>query len=453
MLLDRFFYNVFIRVMLIVLTGIALGLVLQHLDKGYYFTLAGIVSLIILQFIMLVNQVNRTNSDLEKFFSSVQDHNTSFRFTEDAGSNSFRKLYVRMNRVNSIIQDARIESERAGHFLQSVIDHIDTGLLSVDETGRTGICNRAARKYVNIQKSSLVSSPVNDNDEISGILGAIRPGQEILYRKLTDDLRQSILVKASGLKYETNDIMLVSFQDITNELNKKELDSWQKLVRVLTHEIMNSISPITSLASVISGYYRSRDGGKVISPEAVDHQIISRTLSGLDTIEETGKGLLDFVDKFRSLTSLPLPRLATFSIYSLFSKCKLLLESNIPRDIKIHSSVMPEDLSVTADFAQTELVLINLVKNAVEALSGREHGSIQLRAFREANAVLIRVEDNGSGIPDDMLEDIFVPFYTTKANGTGIGLSLSKQIMQNHGGSISVGSVPGKGSKFTLKFP
>jgi len=453
MLLDRFFYNVFIRVMLIVLTGIALGLVLQHLDKGYYFTLAGIVSLIILQFIMLVNQVNRTNSDLEKFFSSVQDHNTSFRFTEDAGSKSFRKLYVRMNRVNSIIQDARIESERAGHFLQSVIDHIDTGLLSVDETGRTGICNRAARKYVNIQKSSLVSSPVNDNDEISGILGAIRPGQEILYRKLTDDLRQSILVKASGLKYETNDIMLVSFQDITNELNKKELDSWQKLVRVLTHEIMNSISPITSLASVISGYYRSRDGGKVISPEAVDHQIISRTLSGLDTIEETGKGLLDFVDKFRSLTSLPLPRLATFSIYSLFSKCKLLLESNIPRDIKIHSSVMPEDLSVTADFAQTELVLINLVKNAVEALSGREHGSIQLRAFREANAVLIRVEDNGSGIPDDMLEDIFVPFYTTKANGTGIGLSLSKQIMQNHGGSISVGSVPGKGSKFTLKFP
>ena len=453
MLLDRFFYNVFIRVILIVLTGIALGLVLQHLDKGYYFTLAGIVSLIILQFIMLVNQVNRTNSDLEKFFSSVQDHNTSFRFTEDAGSNSFRKLYVRMNRVNSIIQDARIESERAGHFLQSVIDHIDTGLLSVDETGRTGICNRAARKYVNIQKSSLVSSPVNDNDEISGILGAIRPGQEILYRKLTDDLRQSILVKASGLKYETNDIMLVSFQDITNELNKKELDSWQKLVRVLTHEIMNSISPITSLASVISGYYRSRDGGKVISPEAVDHQIISRTLSGLDTIEETGKGLLDFVDKFRSLTSLPLPRLATFSIYSLFSKCKLLLESNIPRDIKIHSSVMPEDLSVTADFAQTELVLINLVKNAVEALSGREHGSIQLRAFREANAVLIRVEDNGSGIPDDMLEDIFVPFYTTKANGTGIGLSLSKQIMQNHGGSVSVSSVPGKGSKFTLKFP
>ena len=114
---------------------------------------------------------------------------------------------------------------------------------------------------------------------------------------------------------------------------------------------------------------------------------------------------------------------------------------------------MPEDLSVTADFAQTELVLINLVKNAVEALSGREHGSIQLRAFREANAVLIRVEDNGSGIPDDMLEDIFVPFYTTKANGTGIGLSLSKQIMQNHGGSVSVSSVPGKGSKFTLKFP
>jgi nitrogen fixation/metabolism regulation signal transduction histidine kinase len=427
--------------------------VLQHLEKGYYFTLAGIVFLILIQVFMLVNQVNRTNSDLEKFFSSIQDHDTSFMFAENAGSNSFRKLYVRMNQVSGIIQDARMESERAGLFLQSVIDHIETGLLSVDKKGRTGICNRAARRYVNIHKSCHISSPGNGDDEISVILEAIRPGQEILYRKKTGDLRQSILIKASDLKYETNEIMLVSFQDITNELNKKELDSWQKLVRVLTHEIMNSISPITSLASVISGYYRSRDERKIISPEAIDHQIVSRTLSGLDTIEETGKGLLDFVDKFRSLTSLPKPRLATFSVYSLFSKCKLLLESNIPSNIQIHTSVFPEDLSVTADYAQAELILINLIKNAVEALSGREGGLIRLSAFREADAVLIRVEDNGSGIPDDLQEDIFVPFYTTKAKGTGIGLSLSKQIMQNHGGSVSVSSVPGQGSKFTLKFP
>jgi nitrogen fixation/metabolism regulation signal transduction histidine kinase len=453
MLLDRFFYNILIRVLLIVLTSLLLGLVLQHLDKGYYFTLAGIVFLILIQVYMLVNQVNRTNSDLEKFFSSVQDHDTSFMFAENEGSNSFRKLYVRMNQVNGIIQDARMESERAGHFLQSVIDHIETGLLSVDKKGRTGICNRAARRYVNIHKSCHISSPGNGDDEISVILKAIRPGQEILYRKKTGDLRQSILIKASDLKYETNKIMLVSFQDITNELNKKELDSWQKLVRVLTHEIMNSISPITSLASVISGYYRSKEGGKIIRQEAVDHQIVSRTLSGLDTIEETGKGLLDFVDKFRSLTSLPLPRLSRFPVESLFSKCKLLLESNIPDGIKINASVFPEDLSITADYAQTELILINLIKNAVEALSGREDGSVRLSAFRETDSVVIRVEDNGPGIPDEMLEDIFVPFYTTKSGGTGIGLSLSKQIMQNHGGNIAVSSVEGKGSKFSLKFP
>lgn len=453
MLLDRFFYNILIRVMLIVITSLALGLVMQNLEMGYYFTFAGIASLILLQVFMLVNKVNRTNSDLEKFFSSVQDHDTSFSFAENADSNSLRKLYARMNQVNRIIQDARMESERTGHFLQSVIDHIDTGLLSVDKTGRAGIYNRAAGKYVNIQKSGYVSSSDVADDEISGILGIIKPGQEILCRKLTDDLRKSILVKASGLKYEASEIMLVSFQDITNELNRKELDTWQKLVRVLTHEIMNSISPITSLASVISGYYRSRDGVKVISPEAFDQQIVTKTLSGLDTIQETGNGLLDFVDKFRSLTSLPLPRLSRFSIADLFSKCKLLLESNIPSDIQIHAGVLPEDLSITADYAQTELIIINLVKNAVEALSGREDGSIRLSAFREVDAVSIRVEDNGSGMPDDMLEDIFVPFYTTKANGTGIGLSLSKQIMQNHGGSISVSSAPGKGSKFTLKFP
>jgi nitrogen fixation/metabolism regulation signal transduction histidine kinase len=452
MVLNKFFINVLIRVILIVLTSVILGIVLQHLDRGYYYTLTGMIFLIVLQTWLLVNQVNKTNTDLEKFFSTAQDHDSSIRFPEDSKNNSFGKLHDRMNRLNRIIQNVKIENERTSLFLQSVVDHVDIGLLSFDMNGRIGIYNRAAKWYFNVQQPSQLSSLKTLNDEIYKTINIIKPGQEILDKMKIDNHLQSILIKATELKFESNVIKLVSFQDITNELDRKELDSWHRLIRVLTHEIMNSISPITSLTGVISGYFKKIDYGNPASLESIDHQIVSKTLSGLSTIEETGKGLLDFVDKYRSLTSLPKPNLCRFTIGTLFGKCKLLMESNISKNIKITASANPKDILIVADYAQVEQLLINLIKNSIEALSGQKNGTIHLKAFCADDAVLIQVEDNGAGIPGDIIEDIFVPFYTTKENGSGIGLSLSKQIMQNHNGTISVNSAPGKGSRFTLKF-
>ena len=452
MLLNKFFTNVLIRVTFIVLTSVILGIVLPHLDRGYYYTLTGIIFLIVLQTYLLVNQVNKTNADLEKFFSSVQDHDSSIRFPEKAKNNSFGKLHNRMNQLNTIIQNVKIENERTSQFLQSVVDHVDIGLLSFDVNGNIEIYNRAAKRYFDVQQAHQLSSLKTSNDEIFKIINTIKPGQEILHKIKTDNILQSILVKATELKFESNVIKLVSFQDITNELDKKELESWQRLIRVLTHEIMNSISPITSLTSVISGYFKKKEDDNPIPLELIDSQIVSKTLSGLNTIEETGKGLLDFVDKYRSLTSLPKPDLSKFPIDNLFGKCKLLMESNISNKIKIISNVNPEDIALVADYAQVEQILINLIKNAIEALSGKKNGTIHLKAFYADDVTIIQVEDNGIGISGDIIEDIFVPFYTTKENGSGIGLSLSKQIMQNHDGTISVNSAPDKGSEFTLKF-
>jgi signal transduction histidine kinase len=203
---------------------------------------------------------------------------------------------------------------------------------------------------------------------------------------------------------------------------------------------------------VISGYFKKKEDDNPIPLELIDSQIVSKTLSGLNTIEETGKGLLDFVDKYRSLTSLPKPDLSKFPIDNLFGKCKLLMESNISNKIKIISNVNPEDIALVADYAQVEQILINLIKNAIEALSGKKNGTIHLKAFYADDVTIIQVVDNGIGISGDIIEDIFVPFYTTKESGSGIGLSLSKQIMQNHNGTISVNSAPNKGSEFTLKF-
>jgi signal transduction histidine kinase len=215
---------------------------------------------------------------------------------------------------------------------------------------------------------------------------------------------------------------------------------------------MNSISPITSLTGVISGYFKKEGDKNQLPLYFIDNQIVSKTLSGLSTIEETGRGLLEFVDKYRSLTSLPKPNLCRFTVESLFSKCKLLMESDISDNIKIIENVSPADLEIEADFAQIEQILLNLIRNAAEALSGRKNGTIQLNAFKADDGTVIKVEDNGTGISGDIIEDIFVPFYTTKKSGSGIGLSLSRQIMQNHYGTISVNSSPDKGSEFTLKF-
>jgi two-component system nitrogen regulation sensor histidine kinase NtrY len=452
MILNKFFIHVLIRITFIVLSCVVLGIILQHLDWGYYYTLSGTIFLIVLQAWLLVNQVNKTNADLEKFFSSVRDHDSSVRFSENAENKSFGKLHDSMNQLNTIIQHVKIENERANHFLLSVVDHVDIGLLSFDNTGKIEIVNRAAKRYLNIQHPRQLSSIETKNFALFKIISTIRPGQEILHKITIDNLLQSVLIKAIEFKFDNSEIKLVSFQDITNELDKKELDSWQKLIRVLTHEIMNSISPITSLTTVISGYFKKKDDKNPVLPEKLDHQIIAKTLSGLETIEETGKGLLGFVDKYRSLTSLPKPDLSQFTIDNLFRKCILLMESSISNNIKINGSVTPEDIALVADYAQVEQVLINLIKNGVEALSNKKNGRIQLRAFNSDEDTIIQVEDNGIGISDDIMEDIFVPFYTTKENGSGIGLSLSKQIMQNHNGTISVSSALYKGTLFTLKF-
>jgi two-component system, NtrC family, nitrogen regulation sensor histidine kinase NtrY len=453
MVLNRFFINVFVRVTLIVLTSIVLGIVLQHLDRGYYYTLTGMIFLIVLQTWMLVNQVNKTNTDLEKFFSSAQNNDSSIRFHENTKNNTFRKLHDRMNNLNTIIQNIKIENERTGQFLQTVVDHVDIGLLSFDEIGRVEIYNKAAKRYLNVQQALNLLSFKSMSDEMYKIINAIQPGQEILHKIIINNHLQSILVKAIELKFESSTIKLVSFQDITNELDKKELDSWQRLIRVLTHEIMNSISPITSLTSVISGYFKKYNSENETSLKVIDNLIVSKTLSGLNTIEETGKGLLGFVDKYRSLTSLPKPNICRFAVESLFRRCKLLMDADISEKIKITTNVYPEDLEIEADFAQIEQILINLIKNAVEALTDTRNGKIQLKAFYADGFAIIQIEDDGPGISGDIIEDIFVPFYTTKKSGSGIGLSLSKQIMQNHDGTISVNSRPGKGAIFNLRFP
>jgi two-component system, NtrC family, nitrogen regulation sensor histidine kinase NtrY len=452
MILNRFFINILIRVFFIILSCLVLGIILPHLRQGYYYTVSGIIFLILFQTYWLNKKVNKTNSDLEKFLVSVQNQDSSILFPKIGTNKSFRLLHERLNGLINSIQTANIKSDRNEHLMQSLADHIDVGIIAFYNTGSIEICNQVARRYLMLTNPKQINTIKEKNEELFRIINTISPGKEILHKLIIDNFSKNILIKSVEFKYDNKTLKLVSFQDITNELDKKELDSWLKLIRVLTHEIMNSISPITSLTKVISGYFRQKDNEEPIPPENIDKQIIDKTLFGLNTIEETGKGLLDFVNKYRSFTTLPKPNKSQFAIGDLFESCILLMKTCISENITITTNVEPGNAMLVADYSQIEQVLINLIKNATDAISNKNEGFIKLKAISSSSENIIQVVDNGIGISNDIMENIFIPFYTTKENGSGIGLSLAKQIMQNHNGIISVNSAVNGGTILTLKF-
>ena len=246
--------------------------------------------------------------------------------------------------------------------------------------------------------------------------------------------------------------MLLSVQNIKNELDDKELDSWRKLIRVMMHEIMNSITPITSLSESLAGYLYS--DGKIKSPEEVNEKTIETTIRGLEVIREQGKGLISFVDSYRKLTRLPKPEKKMFQVKNLIENINILSGSfDNSNNIKIEYIVEPDELEIFADEKLVSQVLINLVKNAFQANINNENAKVRILSnISESGRPEISVTDNGPGITEEILDKIFIPFFTTKEAGSGIGLSISRQIMQMHGGNLKVRSVPGTSTSMILTF-
>jgi signal transduction histidine kinase len=261
-----------------------------------------------------------------------------------------------------------------------------------------------------------------------------------------------LLIKSNSFISNDEELMLLSVHDIQNQLDEKELDSWRKLIRVMMHEIMNSITPITSLSESLAGYFYS--GGKTKSPEEIDGKTISTTIRGLEVIREQGKGLISFVESYRKLTRLPKPEKKVFPVKNLIDNIRILSGSFENADnIQMTCEVIPEELEILADEKQISQVLINLVKNAYQASIENPDAQIKvISSIGSEGRPEIKVMDNGPGIPEDLMDKIFVPFFTTKESGSGIGLSVSRQIMQMHGGSLKIVSIPGKLTTASLIF-
>ncbi len=396
---------------------------------------------LLFQIAHLIRYQNQITERINYFFESIRNEDFSQNFEPHDKSAIIRNLHQNMQLINEYIQQVKIDSQQQEHYFRALIEQVGTGILSFNEKGFVLHANQSLKKLFGLEQLTHLKQLEKVDEKLAQMLQQIQPNEQKLVQYTGKQGTTTLLIKSGAFKNQNNQLRLLSIQDINRELDEKELDSWLKLIRVLTHEIMNSIAPVTSLSESLSNYYQ-KDGEPIGTTEVSD-KLIQNTIRGLDIIKEQGKGLISFVESYRKFTRLPKPEKQLISVSDLLENDHTRITVKRPA----------EQLLVLADEKLISQVLINLVKNAVEALDKQETGEIELIG-RETpvGQVEIIVRDNGPGIPADLMEEIFVPFFTTRENGSGIGLSLSRQIMRLHGGSLKASSVPGKETSFTLCF-
>ncbi|MFK7755866.1 MAG: PAS domain-containing sensor histidine kinase, partial [Flavobacteriales bacterium] len=332
---------------------------------------------------------------------------------------------------------------------QEILKQAEIGIMTVNDKGHVLFANPTVKKMFNTQQLNHLRQLERVDKKLFSLLSNLEPIDRKLFQLTNERETVQMLIKSTEVKLNEKPLQLVIVQDINNELDQKETDSWMKLIRVLTHEIMNSVAPITSISQSILGYYKTDEG--IIAAEDLNEKHISNTVKGLEVIKSQGDDLMSFVKSYRSVLSVPEPEKKPINVVKLLEKLEVLFSEEISPD-NVSLEVYPQEIELFADEKQITLVLINLLKNATQALTA-EGGTIKLSAgVNDKSQKYIQVKDNGPGIPSDVLDQIFVPFFTTKDDGSGIGLSLSKQIMQIHGGGLSVRSEIGVGSSFLVWF-
>ncbi len=445
MINKKFYINIIVRILLIIGISIIMAINLFEYEKLFTVLACGI-GLFILGYDLL-RYTNKMNRDLLSFFEALkyEDHSFGLKKMNVPG---FQKMSAYMKELNDQLSSIKIENEVQAGYLDSIVEHIQVGLLAAHPSGKIEFFNTAAQKILHIHKINDLNTIRKKYPVFGTILKNLKPGAQKLVTLYTDQGTKHLAVRATAFRSNQGVLNLFSFQNVEAEVEETEIETWKKLIRVLTHEINNSITPIYSLSDSL----KKRIEEKQSNPDS--SQANDKVKEGLEIIQQRSFNLLEFVEKFRSLTPKGNLKKEHFSVQELFYRLKILMPefSTAITKIQIVSKVIPENLELYADRKYIEQVLINLIKNAIEASYDNPEPLIKLRAFRENGNTMLYITDNGKGISNDETDKIFIPFYTTKKTGSGIGLSLSRQIMKMHNGNISIHSEKGKGTRIILKF-
>lgn len=444
--------NCILRVIILTLSIFAFVYLLYQ--SRLYATTSIVGIAIVLQVYGIIRYIQKTNRDLARFLSTIKYSDFSQSFNTTSKESSFNSLHSAFAEVISEFQSARAEKEEQYQYFRTVVQHIGLGLISYDNTGQVDLINNAAKRLLKVNALHNVNALSSLSTKLVTTLLKLKAGGKALVA--IDDEGESLRLSiyATELKIKNNIYTLVSIHNIESELAEQEMESWQKLIRVLTHEIMNSVTPIASLASTANTMIEEWGASPELESVNIDIENVADIHLALSTIERRSQGLLHFIEAYRNLTRIPVPRFQLFRIDELLKRTVQLLEPQIKHNkIDLSISIQPDNLELLADKELIEQVLINILLNAIQAVTGVEHPFIKLNAcYDEKSKTVISVSDNGPGIEDSVKEKIFTPFFTTKKDGSGIGLSLSRQIMRLHKGTISLHSQPDKKTVFRLRF-
>lgn len=399
----------------------------------------------------LIKEFEESTDNLASFLDGIRFDDLSSSFKTDSNDPAVKRLHNELNEAIQHLKTSRSERDSEYQFFKNIVQHVGIGLLTFTKDGSIQIMNTAAKKLLRVNNAKHIDDLRPVSEVLVEAFLKLKTGGRELARLVLPDETIQISIYAIELTLRGEVIKLISMNNIQSELDEKEMEAWQNLVRVLTHEIMNSVTPISSLAGVVEGDLQSRmnEDTATFSKDEMEDMHLS-----VHTISKRSAGLIHFVREFKNLSQRPQPNLTTVPVKKLLEEMSILQKKELKDSgITISTTIDPEDLSIQADKSMIEQVLINLIKNAMQAFSNQEKKCIQLKAFLdEKTRPVITVSDNGDGIDPEALERIFVPFYSTKKTGSGIGLSLSKQIMRQHEGRISVKSKPGEGTEFILRF-
>ncbi|HQW83077.1 MAG TPA: HAMP domain-containing sensor histidine kinase [Ferruginibacter sp.] len=434
----------------IVLLFATLSIAAWLLVNGYLLFLLLLLILIIIQAIDLYRFSNKSRKELEQFVESVHYRDFSRHFDEKNAPIAVQPMRKGFNEINSTLKLISKERETQYQYLQKILELVDTGILSYNNNeGEVMWMNESLKQLLNIPYLKSIQSLQKRDEVLYNEIIALKPGDHKVVSIIADKANMKVLLSATAFQTDGKVYKLVAFQNINEALDETESKAWQKLLSVMTHEIMNSVAPISSLASTLKNRLQlslkelNNNSGSLDDLEL-----------GIETIKRRSEGLLRFAETYRNLNKITTPNVKKIFVRDMFENLHRLMQPTLEqKNIELDIILKDPDLELEVDPSLIEQVLINLILNATEAIKEVSTPRIQLSAYNTGNnKTIIKVSDNGIGISADLMEKIFIPFFSTRKTGSGIGLSLCKQIMMLHKGTIQVNSVQGEGTAFLLLF-
>jgi len=409
-------------------------LILTILETDHFAVPLVLAGVVLLQLVGLTHSVQAHVDSLEEFFAAVNYEDFTRRFIEDDVDAELKDAF---NKVLERFQDARADRDLQAGYLDTVIRHVPVPFLAARRDGSLSLVNNPARRLTGMPTLRNVNDLAKLDPELPATLESIESGQQRLLRSNIRGIPVELRVSVSEIRMAGEVERLYSIENLSGELSARESSAWRNLIRVLTHEIMNTLTPVTSLAQTTVDMLDDPDSADDIR-------------EAITTIGRRSEGMIQFVSRYRELLHMPEPASEDIRVLELLQNVATLLQPTMEQ-VQISLTVAPESLEIFADRQLIDQVLINLVKNAGDALSEAKDAHIALSGKLDLGRVIICVADNGPGIPAEDVDQVFIPFFTTKRDGSGIGLSLSRQIMTAHNGEIAL-ETSEAGTTFRLVF-